>query len=300
MFIVWLASAMVVASVPIAGVALASGRQPGHRASRVLAGHSPTMREAVLQRSLAERLLQPITRRVGSWLIRFTPIGWAERRNLAVARAGLPGRISAEQLLGAKLLLPLVLAVTFAMQLIGSGEPGLVAMAVVSVVLGFFTPDLLLRARADRRSEEVTRALPDVLDQVTILVEAGLDFEPALSRSSTGKKDPLSQEFLRMLQDIRLGATRADALAAMSKRSQVNDLRLVVLALRQADALGVPLSATLRNLSVEMREKRRFRAEAKAQRLPTLMVLPLGLCILPALFIVILGPAFLAVSGNGG
>ena len=107
---------------------------------------------------------------------------------------------------------------------------------------------------------------------------------------------PLFNLYL-MLQDVRLGSTRADALGALTQRSQVDDLRSVVLTLRQADSLGVPLSRTLRTVANEMREKRRYRAEAKAQRLPTMLIFPLGLCILPALFIVILGPAI--VSGMG-
>ncbi len=94
-----------------------------------------------------------------------------------------------------------------------------------------------------------------------------------------------------MLQDVRLGTSRRDALEAMAKRSQVDDLKSVVLTLRQAEALGVPLAKSLRDVASEMREKRRFRAEERANKLPIKMIFPLGLCILPALFIVILGPA---------
>lgn len=295
--VVVLASAMVVTSIPVAWWALFGDRPSGQRASQVLAGHSPTMREAVLERSLAERVVMPVTRSIGARLVRFTPIGWVERRNLALAKAGLSGRVSAEQVLGAKLLLPGVLAGLFALQLIGTVEPLLALLMVCCVAVGFFAPDIMLRARADRRAEAITRALPDLLDQVTISVEAGLDFESALSRTNSGQDHPLAQECLRMLQDIRLGASRADALAALARRSQVDDLKSVVVTLRQADSLGVPLSRTLRNLANEMREKRRYRAEARAQRLPSLMIFPLGLCILPALFIVILGPVM--VSGVG-
>ena len=99
-----------------------------------------------------------------------------------------------------------------------------------------------------------------------------------------------------MLQDVRLGSTRSDALRALAERSQVDDLKSVVLTLRQADQLGVPLAQTLRLAAGEMREKRRFRAEGRAQRLSTLLIFPLGLCILPALFIVILGPAMVGKS----
>ena len=101
-----------------------------------------------------------------------------------------------------------------------------------------------------------------------------------------------------MLQDVRLGSTLSDALGALSQRSQVDDLKSVILTLRQADSLGVPLARTLRTVANEMREKRRFRAETRAQRLPTLLIFPLGLCILPALFIVVLGPSIVFSLGR--
>ena len=156
---------------------------------------------------------------------------------------------------------------------------------------GFFMPDLMIRSKADRRAEEITIMLPDLLDQLTISVEAGLGFEAALDRIIQREDHALAQEFNRMLQDIRLGTSRPEALEALAKRSQVDDLRTVMLTLRQAEMLGVPLAESLRNVSAEMREKRRFRAEEKANQLPIKMIFPLGICILPALFIVILGPA---------
>lgn len=291
------ASAMVIASVPVAWWALFSGRQSTAGASQNLAGYGPTMREAVLERSPVERAVLPVTRLVGARLVRFTPIGWVERRNVTLAKAGLSGRVTAEQILGAKLLLAVVLAGSFGLRLIGNTQPRLVMLTIGCVAAGFFAPDILTRAKADRRAEVITRALPDMLDQVTISVEAGLGFESALARTSAGQDHPLAQEFLRMLQDVRLGSSRSDALRALSQRSQVDDLKSVALTLRQADSLGVPLSRTLRTVSNEMREKRRFRAESRAQRLPTLMIFPLGLCILPALFIIVLGPAIVSNLG---
>ncbi|MEZ5407587.1 MAG: type II secretion system F family protein [Acidimicrobiales bacterium] len=289
---------MVGASVPVAWWAFSTDRPASQRVSLNLSGLNPTMRQAALQRSPVERLVAPLIRHVGRRLLRFTPIGWVGGRNLALAKAGLSGRLSAEQILGAKVLLSGLLALVLGLRVVGGdARPRMVLLLVIATAVGFFAPDILIRARADRRAESITRALPDLLDQVTISVEAGLGFEAALARTSRGPTSVLAQEFLRMLQDIRFGSTRSDALEALAERSQVEDLKTVVLALRQADALGVPLAATLRTLSIEMREKRRFRAEERAQRLPTLMIFPLGLCILPALFIVILGPAMM--SGRG-
>ena len=99
-----------------------------------------------------------------------------------------------------------------------------------------------------------------------------------------------------MLQDIQLGTSRLEALDGLAARTEVNDLRTVVLALRQAESLGVSLTDTLRNVSADVREKRRFRAEEAANKMPVKMIFPLGLCILPALFIVILGPPVLRIT----
>ena len=295
--VVWSASAMVASSIPVVAWAVSGDGPSKQRASQNLAGHDQTMRQVVLQRSPIERFLLPLTRHIGARLVRFTPIGWVDRRNQALARAGLSGRVTAEQILGAKLVMPAFFLAMLGLRLLGDTDGRTVLLMLACVAVGFFAPDLLVRAKADRRAEAITLALPDMLDQVTISVEAGLGFESALARTSQDQTHPLGQEFLRMLQDVRFGSTRSDALESLAARSQVDDLRTVVLYLRQADSLGVPLARTLRTLSNDMREKRRFRAEERAQRLPTLMIFPLGLCILPALFIVILGPAALASSG---
>ena len=295
--VLWSASAMVMTSIPLAGWVLLGDRTSSRKASQNLVDYSPTLRQAELQRSPVERVVLPVTRQVGARLLRFTPTGWVESRKLMVGKAGLSGRVTVEQIIGAKLLLPGMLAALFSLRLIGGAEPRLVLLMMAAMTVGFFAPDILVRAKADRRAEAITRALPDMLDQVTISVEAGLGFEPALARTSEGQRHPLAQEFLRMLQDVRLGSARSDALRALAERSQVDDLKSVVLTLRQADLLGVPLARTLRTAANDMREKRRFRAEARAQRLSTLLIFPLGLCILPALFIVTLGPAMISNSG---
>ncbi|MDH3678476.1 MAG: type II secretion system F family protein [Acidimicrobiia bacterium] len=288
---VWLASAAVAVSLPVAWFAVAGDRQLTHRVSRNLVDHPTSMRAAVLERSAAERLLAPMARGVGARLLRFTPTGWVGAKAEALAKAGLTGRITTEQLLGAKILLPLLIGGFFAFNLTASATFSSVVFALVVTIVAFFGPDLVVRSIADRRADEITSVLPDVLDQLTISVEAGLGFEAALARIVKSDTHALAQEFGRMLQDIQFGTGRTDALDALAKRSQVDDLKTVVLSLRQAEALGVPLAQTLRNLSSEMREKRRFRAEEKAHQLPIKMIFPLGLCILPALFIVIIGPA---------
>jgi tight adherence protein C len=291
--VVWLGSAAVAASIPLAWWALTGERQVAQRALQNLSDQSLTMRDAVLDRSAAERFVLPLVRSVGARVLRFTPAGWVGSKTMALAKAGLTGRVTAEQILGAKIILPLIIGALLGLRLGSGASLASVVVFVASVVVAFFVPDLLLRVRADRRAEEITLVLPDVLDQLTISVEAGLGFEAALARIAQTDDHALAQELGRMLQDIQLGTSRVDALQSLADRSQVEDLRAVVLTLRQAESLGVPLARTLRTLAAEMREKRRFRAEERAHQLPIKMIFPLGLCILPALFVVILGPAMI-------
>ncbi len=290
---VWIAAAALSASLPIAWWAMSSDRQISQRVSENLADYQPTMREAVLQRSATERFVLPAARSIGAKLVRYTPIGWIDSKANALARAGLTGRITPEQVLGIKLVLPVLVTVMLGSRLISDFGVRSILFVGACVVAAFFIPDIFIQMKADRRSEEMTNLLPDVLDQLTISVEAGLGFEAALGRIASAESHPLAVEFGRMLQDIRLGTARVDALEALANRSQVDDLKTVVLNLRQAEMLGVPLARSLRNLARDMREKRRYRAEEAANKLPIKMIFPLGICILPALFIVILGPAII-------
>ncbi|MDH3294259.1 MAG: type II secretion system F family protein [Acidimicrobiia bacterium] len=289
--VVWIAAAALSASIPVAWWALSADRHLSRRVSENLADYQPTMRQAVLDRSATERFVLPMIRSIGVRLVRFTPIGWIDSKAKSLAKAGWTGRITPEQILGAKMVLPVVVGAFLGSRLVGDFSVQSMLLTASSMTAAFVMPDLAVRAKADRRAEEITILLPDVLDQLTISVEAGLGFEAALGRMADSEDHALAIEFGRMLQDIRLGTSRIDALDALAGRSQVDDLKTVVLNLRQAEVLGVPLARSLRIVAKDMREKRRFRAEEKANQLPIKMIFPLGLCILPALFIVILGPA---------
>lgn len=293
--IVWIASAAIAASLPVAWWGLSAERQMSKRVQQNLADYRPTMRQAVLDRSATERFFLPLMRSVGRRLVRFTPIGWLDSKASAIAKAGWTGRITPEQVLGIKLVIPLTVAGLLGVRLLNDFSARSLIVAVAAVLASFFGPDLLIQAKADRRAEEITLLLADVLDQITISVEAGLGFEAAIDRLIADEDHALAHEFGRTLQDIRLGTSRADALEALADRSQVDDLRTVVLNLRQAEMLGVPLARSLRAVSAEMREKRRFRAEERANKLPIKMIFPLGLCILPAIFVVILGPGVIRI-----
>jgi tight adherence protein C len=175
----------------------------------------------------------------------------------------------------------------------------------VGAAAGFFIPDLLVYNAGVKRQQLIRKALPDALDLLTVCVEAGLGFDAAVAQVARNTKGPVAEEFARVLQEMQFGMSRVQALRAMVNRATAPDLRTFVSALVQAAELGIPIADVLREQAREMRTKRRQRAEEQAQKVPVKILVPLILFIMPALFIVILGPGVIniyhtLINGNVG
>ena len=171
-------------------------------------------------------------------------------------------------------------------------------MVVLLAGIGLFAPVAWLRRKQDERQASIRRDLPDVLDLLAISVEAGVGFEGAIEVVTRHFDGPLATEFGRTLQEMELGLPRKDALQNLKRRTEVPELSNFVLILVQADALGMPIGRVLRTQAEEMRLKRRQWAREKAAKLPVKILVPLTLFILPALFVVILGPAAMSIAKN--
>ncbi len=146
-----------------------------------------------------------------------------------------------------------------------------------------------LNGAVKKRKKEATRALPDLLDMLASTVQAGLAFNAALAYSVPGVPGPLGDELRAVLSEIRVGRGRADALRAMADRIDQEELKTTVRAIVQSERLGSNLSKVLEDLSEESRKRRLLRGEEIAARLPVLMVVPMALFMLPALFTMIFG-----------
>ena len=234
-------------------------------------------------------------------VLRLIPVGSVRRMDRLASRAGRPAGWPLERLLAAKLVLALVAAVLGLFYVAAVNRSMLaVLIAVGLTVLGYFLPELLLYNQAQKRNEKISLELADTLDQMTISVEAGLGFESAMAQAGRNGTGPLSEELIRTLQDIEMGRTRRDAYEALAGRTTVQNLQRFVRAVIQADKNGIPIAEVLRVQAGEMRLKRRQRAEEKAMQIPVKVIFPLILCILPTLFIVLLGPAVLDIAAAFG
>jgi tight adherence protein C len=152
-----------------------------------------------------------------------------------------------------------------------------------------------LNSRVEDRKKEILRSLSDTLDLLTISVEAGLSLNAAIAMVVRNVPGVLSQEFGRMLQEIQLGVPRSDAFRHLAERTDVEELNAFALAMVQADVFGVSIASVLRTQAAQLRIKRRQSIEAKAAQTPVKIVFPLILCILPALFVVIVGPGAIQI-----
>ena len=288
------AAAAIAVSVPVLVWSVASARSPREATLRNLTSPGATdLRELVLARGAGERALKPMTRALAGIAHRWTPSGVVEALERRIVLAGQPAAWPIERVLAAKVLLASAAAVAAIVLLLEAVTVRGAVAASLLVALGYFTPDLLLHLQGTSRQRDIERALPDTLDQLTVCVEAGLGFDAAMSQTGRAGSGPLADELVRTLQEMQLGATRAEALRALLQRVDTQDLRRLVHSLLQAETYGIPIANVLRSQSQDLRIRRRQRAEERAMKVPVKLVFPLVLCILPALFVVILGPTML-------
>ncbi len=257
------------------------------------------MQDVVLQMKAVPRLIRPALDRFGGLLSRITPSGIGGNLERAVLLCGLQGRVSVTTLLGVKFVTAAAgLAAGTFVFLTWSGIKRYVVGALL-VYAGWALVNILLNGRGERRQTEIKHKLPDVLDQMSVCVEAGLGFDAAMLRAAKSAGGPLGEELGRTIQDIRLGSTRSQALGSLVERSSVTEVRLFARALIQAEKTGIPIAKVLRVQAEDARERRRQAAEERAMKLPVKMLFPLMACILPSLFIVILAPAIIRIAESG-
>ncbi len=250
-----------------------------------------------LSKPFFDRIIRPILERLAASIGKSTPVKKKLSLQKKLMMSGNPLNLAPGEFLAIQYVLTLgaaACAALFAISL--NSAPGFIVVGIIlGAVAGLFLPEYYLKMLANKRKEEIQDNLPDVLDLMTVSVEAGLGFDAALVKVTEKIKGVISQEFTRVLQEIKMGKPRRDALRDLGNRSGVDDLIAFLGSIIQADQLGVSIGNVLRLQSEQMRQKRRQRAEEKAMKAPIKMLIPLILFIFPTIFIVVLGPAALQI-----
>jgi tight adherence protein C len=253
-----------------------------------------------LDRPFKERVVKPGLARLVRLGKLLTPSSQLLRIRRRLEEAGTPDNWDVDRVLaykvlglGGGVLLGIALGVV-----IGAQPIQIAVITVGTALLGYFTPNMVVYQLAYNRSEQLRRELPDALDLLTITVEAGLAFDAALAQVARNTTGPLAAEFFRVLQEMQIGLGRAEAFKAMGERTNVAELRQFVTAMVQADSFGIPIAQVLRVQAREMRVRRTQLAEERAQKVPVKILFPLIFGIMPALLIVVLGPAAIDIIHN--
>jgi tight adherence protein C len=250
------------------------------------------------QESFRERAVEPMKMGLAHAVLKLSPRMSVDKVSRRLMGAGVGRTLSPTSFLAGKAVFAVLGFVggTFLGGVAGQGSRGIL-LALLFGFVGFLAPDMFVSFKARGRREVVRAELPDALDLLAVSVEAGLGFDAAIQKLTEHMDGPLVEEFALSLSEMRIGETRQHALEKMVQRVQAPELASFVRAIIQADQLGISLGRILRVQATDTRNKRQAAAEERAMKAPIKMLFPTALFIFPAMFIVILGPAFMNFKG---
>ena len=256
-----------------------------------------------LEKPFLERVFKPLFASILKLLTKLIPHsknGRLQNTEKNLSLAGL--HIGANEYLAARIMLTVVLIIISVVVgvSISAGVQVVFLFVLFSIVLSLLFPVYFIKFRIRRRQEEILHQLPDVMDLLSVSIEAGLGFDAAMGKIGEKLKGLLVEEFNSALGEIQLGKPRREALKNMADRNPVDEFRTFIGSIIQAEQLGIPIKNVLNTQSQQMRVNRKQRAQEKAMKAPVKMLLPLLLFIFPVLFIVLLGPTVLQLLEQFG
>ena len=261
----------------------------------VATAHVPApapMRRLSGQENFFDRCVNPVASVVAGLARRISPPGYVDSVQRRLNIAGRDRRADSDRFLAGRLATVALIPVGFVLVELSSLPKfyKLLAFLLVTIIL-LLGPEASLNRRAEARQNRIRRELPSLVDMLMISVEAGLGFDQALTRAVIALPGELSEEFGRFLGEVRMGAERTESLEAIDSRTDLPELRSFLMALIQAERFGVSIGSILRSQAADIRVGQRQQIEELAQKAPVKMLFPLVFCVLPALFIVVIGPA---------
>ncbi|NLN06636.1 MAG: type II secretion system F family protein [Firmicutes bacterium] len=252
-------------------------------------------RQAELSRPLSERLLQPFLGFVSNLAVRLLPAEILHKLEYKVRQAGDAQGLRAVDYLGLKIVLAAALPSVLHLFFPGPWNANKIMFAAAGAAIGWLLPNMQLDGKIRQRREEIEKTFPDIIDLLSVSVEAGLGFDGAMAKVVEKSNGPMAMEFRRVLHEIKMGKSRREALRDLGERCGVDDVKVFTSTIIQAEQLGLNIGNTLKNQAEQMRRRRRQRVEEKAMKVPVKMLIPLVIFIFPTIFIVLLGPALIHI-----
>jgi tight adherence protein C len=263
-------------------------------------GLSVSLVEMELQAPFADRILRPAIQRLGRIVAQTMPEKARQRISLDLYLAGRPGGLSASDFIAVRYVITgFACCLGIGVGLLFDSRVITALGAAVGAIAGLYLPTLWLRYRVQSRRSEMRHVLPDVIDVLVVCGEAGLTFEAAMEKVGQKYDHALAEEFVRMLQEVRLGRPRLEALNDMAQRCGVEELNAFVQAVIQSEQLGSGLVKVLGIQADEMRQKRLMTAQERGARASLKMLIPMVGCIFPTLWVILLGPALILLLHSG-
>jgi len=252
--------------------------------------------EIDMTQSIYERIISPFFKKAGLVFIKYTPRGFSERISRKLQSAGYK-KSDPLPFLGIKICSSILFLFIFIIfgYISGLTINNFISFSSIFLFSGYLLPDFVLNNMSKKYKQSIYQSLPNLLDLLTVSVQSGLGLEQALLHSSEKLKGPISKEIDRTLQEIRLGKKRSDSLRSFAERIPLDDIKSFCTAIIQAEQLGTSISNVLRIQSDFIRLKRSQIAEQAAMKAPLKLLFPLVFFIFPALFIILIGPAFIKI-----
>lgn len=312
---------MLLAAIAVYSLILALFQEKGRRSDAVRArigalASDPRDRfrlDAELEQPLTVRFLRPLAASAGALVQRLIPERLRRRSTRAqeksrrdaqlqrlLSQAGLSLSPASYRLLRAMIMAAAAAAVLAACLLLKLDAGQAALLAAIGPLAAYVAVRYATAAMATARKTKLERGLPDVLDILSISVEAGLGFEQAIGHITRNMSGPMVDEFAVTYREMSMGRTRREALQALADRCDFDDLRTFTGAIIQAGQLGISIRNVLRSQSAAMRLARKTRAQEKAQKISTRILIPMLIFIFPVLFIILLGPAAMNILNTLG
>lgn len=251
--------------------------------------------------SLFKKLLGPLFIKIKHFVMKKASFQYLKGIEKRLREAGRPFNWTPVDFIALQIFLALcVFALIFFLGVNNGSDPiRVMLVAIGGAVIGIIYPNSLLRTKKLKRKKQIERTMPDFFDMTNLAVEAGMGLDAALSKVCKQIDGPLSEEFLQVLEDMKLGKSRREAFIDLRNRVPSENFHNIITQLIQADQLGIGMAKVIKSLIVRIREQQREAAREKANKVPVKMLFPIVFLIFPSLFIVILGPIAISFLSSG-